>query len=138
MNTDGYVVQNPTVAKRQLLLGQVVRESILDTGRTFTDTATEWGLHRTTLNRMMRTGDVGARIIRIAEINLGFPPGALTLLLEGRTDAIAQLADLDPVVRARMLNGLAQIGPGGVDEGPLPHQRPARPFLPETDESGSH
>ncbi len=72
-----------TLSQRQKLVGRIVRHAITDTGLSYVATSTRWPIALPTLNRLMRTGNVGLRFFAQAERNLGLPDGLLGMVIDG-------------------------------------------------------
>jgi hypothetical protein len=97
---------------RQRIVGWIVRDGITNQGLTYTEAARRWPISLPTLNRLMTTGNVGLRFLRLAEKNLDLPLKLLDLVLDGDVDRIRALPDLEPSLREYIVRELG----GGGDE----------------------
>lgn len=95
-----------TLMDRQKLVGWIVRDSIINSGMSFSEASRRWPIALPTLNRLMRTGDVSIRFYRQAELNLGLPKGLLEMVVDGDAARISGLPGLDPSLRSLILSGL--------------------------------
>lgn len=91
---------------RQRLIGWIVRDGITNQGITYTEAARRWPISLPTLNRLMNTGNVGMRFLRLAERNLDLPLKFLDLVLDGDVEAIAELDGLEKSVRDYVIKEL--------------------------------
>lgn len=102
---------------RQRLVGWIVRDEIINSGISYSEASRRWPIALPTLNRLMNTGNVSLRFYRVAEINLGLPRGLLELVIDGRTDDIAKLPDLNEPLRTLILTEMGATPP------PAPRRR---------------
>lgn len=84
---------------RQKLVGWIVRDGITNQGITYTQAARRWPISLPTLNRLMSSGNVGMRFLRLAEKNLDLPHKFLDMVLDGDTAAIVELDGLERSLR---------------------------------------
>jgi hypothetical protein len=77
-----------TLMDRQRLVGWIVRDAIINSGRSYSDVARRWPISLPTLNRLMNSGNVGLRFLAQAEKNLGFPDGLLSMVIDGDIEGI--------------------------------------------------
>jgi hypothetical protein len=96
---------------RQKIVGWIVRDGITNQGIAFTEAARRWPISLPTLNRLMSTGSVGMRFLRLAEKNLDLPHKFLDLVLDGDVQAIAELDDLDRGLRDYVIKELGGTTP---------------------------
>lgn len=95
---------------RQRIVGWIVRDTITNQGITYTEAARRWPISLPTLNRLMNTGNVGMRFLRLAERNLDLPHKLLDLVIDGDVDAISKLPGLEPSLRSYIIREM-----GGAD-----------------------
>lgn len=98
---------------RQKIVGWIVRDGITNQGITYTEAARRWPISLPTLNRLMNTGNVGMRFLRLAEKNLDLPHKFLDLVLDGDVQGIAALDELDRGLRDYVVKELGSDPPAG-------------------------
>lgn len=94
---------------RQRLVGWIVRDGITNQGIAFTEAARRWPISLPTLNRLMSTGNVGMRFLRLAERNLELPHKLLDAVIDGDVDRIRQLPGLEPTLRDYIIRELGEV-----------------------------
>lgn len=105
---------------RQRIVGWIVRDGITNRGITYTEAARTWPISLPTLNRLMNSGNVGMRFLRLAEKNLDLPLKFLDLVIDGNVRAIAELDGLEPSLRDYVVKEL-----GGNEPAPRRSRRQA-------------
>jgi len=91
---------------RQRLVGWIVRDGITNQGITYSEAARTWPISLPTLNRLMNTGNVGMRFLRLAEKNLGLPHKLLDMVIDGDVAAIERVDGIDEPARAYIVREL--------------------------------
>jgi hypothetical protein len=91
---------------RQKIVGWIVRDGITNQGITYSEAARRWPISLPTLNRLMSSGNVGMRFLRLAERNLDLPHKLFDLVIDGDVDRIGELPGLDATLREYIVREL--------------------------------
>lgn len=95
-------------ANRLQTIAKIIRSGIEDDGMDIIEAARKWPLSRATLTRMLRGEKVSTKFYAIVALELGLPPRLFRMILDGDTDGILELDNLDPYVRR-----IVTASPGG-------------------------